>query len=169
MILFFSLNARTEHIAVAKSPCNEECGAAVRQRLTGCALVLMAGGIAPTGSPGRILPDAVEKRPALIEAVDRAVSQRRGRAPQERRGVPHRQPLRRDPHPRRRARKSARLSHLDLLCRRAHLRVVRNEEIAERWLVALFGDDRPRVKPYGAATPVGLAKGVRHFLLEVER
>jgi hypothetical protein len=44
-----------------------------------------------------------------------------------------------------------------------------NDEIAERWLVALFGKDRPRAKPYDATTAVGRPKGVRHFLLEVER
>jgi hypothetical protein len=44
-----------------------------------------------------------------------------------------------------------------------------NEEIAEQWLVALFAEDRPRVTAYGALTSVGRPKGVRHFLLEVER
>lgn len=46
-----------------------------------------------------------------------------------------------------------------------------NEEIAERWLVALFGEDRPRVREYSVdmVSPVGHAKGVRHFFLEVDR
>ena len=44
-----------------------------------------------------------------------------------------------------------------------------NDEIAERWLAALFGEDRPRAKPYDAVTAIGRPKGVRHFLLEVEK
>jgi hypothetical protein len=44
-----------------------------------------------------------------------------------------------------------------------------NEEIAERWLAALYGEFRPRVTPYGARTEIGAAKGVRHFVLEVDR
>ena len=44
-----------------------------------------------------------------------------------------------------------------------------NEATADRWLLALFGADVAHVRPYGAHTSVGLAKGVRHFLLEVER
>jgi hypothetical protein len=45
-----------------------------------------------------------------------------------------------------------------------------NEATADRWLLALFGADVARVKAYTAAlTPVGRPKGVRHFLLEVER
>jgi hypothetical protein len=44
-----------------------------------------------------------------------------------------------------------------------------NDEIAEKWLVALYGGDRPRVIGYGALTSVGSEKGVRHFMLEVEQ
>jgi hypothetical protein len=44
-----------------------------------------------------------------------------------------------------------------------------NDAVAEQWLAALFGDDRPRVTNHGSLTSVGQPKGVRHFLLEVER
>jgi len=44
-----------------------------------------------------------------------------------------------------------------------------NDEIAERWLAALYGENRPRVRSYGSLTSVGREKGVRHFMLEVDR
>jgi hypothetical protein len=44
-----------------------------------------------------------------------------------------------------------------------------NAEVAERWLQALFGDDRPHVRDYGPISTAGMRKGVRHFLLEVKR
>lgn len=44
-----------------------------------------------------------------------------------------------------------------------------NDETAERWLAALFGEDRARVQNYGSLTSVGAPKGVRHLMLEVER
>jgi len=44
-----------------------------------------------------------------------------------------------------------------------------NDEIAEQWLAALYGEDRARVRSYGALTSVGSEKGVRHFMLEVDR
>jgi hypothetical protein len=44
-----------------------------------------------------------------------------------------------------------------------------DEEAAERWLTALYGVDRPAVVAYGPQSAIGAAKGVRHFLLPVER
>ena len=44
-----------------------------------------------------------------------------------------------------------------------------NEDVAEKWLAALYGEDRLRVRSYGVLTEIGAAKGVRHFIVEVER
>jgi len=42
-----------------------------------------------------------------------------------------------------------------------------NDEIADRWLAALFLEDRPGVAERGLLTEIGRAKGVRHFFVEV--
>ena len=44
-----------------------------------------------------------------------------------------------------------------------------DEETAEQWLAALYGEDRSRVMSHGSLSAVGQAKGVRHFMLPVAR